>query len=167
MKTRLDDNWLVVKLKPNKINIAQKNLRRQNFLFYHPQFLSTIKRKSKFKNVLKPLFPNYMFIFLDDNNQHNYKINNTIGVSHIVRFGNAVPVIKGDTIHKIMASINQDSDNLPSQKFEIGQKIKIKNGPFSNFSGKIEDLSNENRVWILLDWLNNQVRVSIDKFNLI
>ena len=79
-------------------------------------------------------------------NQNIHKINNTLGVLHIVRFGNNVPIIKGNIIAKMMTKINQDSDNLLLPKFESGQKVRIKNGPFANFVGKIEDLSNENRV---------------------
>ena len=115
---------------------------------------------------MKPIFPDYMFIFLENKNQNIHKINNTLGVSHIVRFGNDVPVIKGNIIAKMMTKINQDSDNLLLPKFESGQKVKIKNGPFANFAGKIEDLSNENRDWVLLEWLGSQMRVSVSKLNL-
>jgi len=44
MKKQAKDKWLVVKLKPNKANIAKINLERQNYIFFYPQFLSTIKK---------------------------------------------------------------------------------------------------------------------------
>ena len=128
--------WLVAKLKPNKENIAMENLERQNFVFFYPQILSTIKRNLKFKNVIKPLFPNYIFISLSEGNQAWHKLNNTIGVAHIIMFGNKIPVIKEKDMRSLISSLNPMSENINSPTLKVDQLVKIKNGPFTNISGK-------------------------------
>ena len=43
---------------------------------------------------------------------------------------------------------------------------EITNGPFAQLIGKIEEIDADQRIWILLDILGTQTRVSINKLNL-
>ena len=50
--------------------------------------------------------------------------------------------------------------------FEKGMNAEITNGPFAQLIGKIEEIDADQRIWILLDILGTQTRVSINKLNL-
>ena len=43
---------------------------------------------------------------------------------------------------------------------------EIINGPFAQLIGKIDEINANQRIWILLDVLGTQTRVSINKRNL-
>ena len=45
--------------------------------------------------------------------------------------------------------------------------VEIKTGPFAHLIGKINEIDAKQRIWILLDILGTQTRVSINKLNLI
>ena len=43
---------------------------------------------------------------------------------------------------------------------------EITNGPFAQLNGKIDEIEANQRIWILLNILGTQTRVSIKNFNL-
>ena len=59
-------------------------------------------------------------------------------------------------------------NNTPkaADQFKIGMNAEITNGPFAQLIGKIEEIDADQRIWILLDILGTQTRVSINKLNL-
>jgi len=85
------------------------------------------------------VFLSYIFIAVNLEEKNWHKINNTRGISRIIAFGNKVPIIHNKLIDE-------------------------KNGPFAELSGKIDAIDSDKRIWILLDILGTQTRVSIDKF---
>ena len=73
-------NWYLIQTKPKQEKMASQNLINQNFEIYYP--------KTQIKNKVVALFPRYIFIQLDDQNQNLSPIRSTKGVANFVRFGN-------------------------------------------------------------------------------
>ena len=159
-------SWIIAKHKPNQYKIALINLERQNYEFFQPTFKTISRRQNKFKEIIKPVFPGYIFIAinLEENNWH--KINNTKGISNIIVFGNNIPLIKYELIQELKYRFS--SDNIPKADnlFIIGMNAIFSDGPFAHLIGKISELDDNQRIWILLDILGTQTRVSINRLNL-
>ena len=47
-----------------------------------------------------------------------------------------------------------------------GDEVRVIQGPFANFIGKIENLKADQRAWVLLDVMGKQTRVSISRGDL-
>jgi transcriptional antiterminator RfaH len=159
-------SYILVKSKPNQDEIALKNLGRQNFEFFQPTFKTISRVKNKFKEIIKPVFPGYIFIAINLEEKNWYKINNTRGVSSIIVFGNEIPLINSELIEELKDRFSLNSTLKDDNSFEVGMNAKISNGPFAQLNGRIEQIDADQRVWILLDILGNQTRVSISKLNL-
>ena len=160
-------SWIVARNKPNQDKIALINLERQNFEFFQPTFKTISRRQNKSKEIIKPVFPGYIFIAinLEENNWH--KINNTRGISSIILFGNEMPLISGELIKELKHNFLLNNDAKIVDQLKIGMTAKITKGPFAKLIGKIEEIDTDQRIWILLDILGTQTRVSINKLNLI
>ena len=61
----VDMNWYVVHTNPNKEEIAERHLIRQNYVIYFPRYKKIINHARKISTVVKPLFPRYLFIKID------------------------------------------------------------------------------------------------------
>ena len=159
-------SWIVARNKPNQDKIALINLERQNFEFFQPTFKTMSRRQNKFKEIIKPVFPGYIFIAinLEENNWHT--INNTRGISRILVFGNEIPLIRCELIKELQHRFSLNNDPKTADQFKIGMNAEITNGPFSKLIGKIDEIDTDQRIWMLLDILGNQTRVSINKLNL-
>ena len=159
-------SWIVARNKPNQDKIALINLERQNFEFFQPTFKTMSRIQNKFKEMIKPVFPGYIFIAIniEDNNWH--KINNTRGISRIIVFGNEIPLIHCQLIKELQHRFSLNNTPKAVEPFEVGMNAKITNRPFAQLIGKIEEIDADQRIWILVDILGTQTRVSINKLNL-
>lgn len=159
-------SWIVARNKTNQDKIALINLERQNFEVFQPTFKTISRTRNKFKEIIKPVFPGYIFIAinLEENNWH--KINNTRGISKIIVFGNEIPLVRSEFIEALKHRFSIDNVSKTAETFKVGMNAEIINGPFAQLIGKIEEIDADQRIWILLDILGTQTRVSVSKTNL-
>ena len=95
-----------------------------------------------------------------------HKINNTRGISSIIVFGNEIPLIRCELIEELKYRFSLDNIPKAEDRFEVGMNTEVITGPFAQLIGKIEKIDADQRIWILLDILGTQTRVSINKLNL-
>ena len=158
--------WIVARTKSNQDKVALINLERQNFDFFQPTFKTLSRRQNKFKEIIKPVFPGYIFVTINLEEKNWHKINNTMGISSIIVFGNEIPLICCELIEELKYRFSLNNTPKAADPFEIGMNAEITNGPFAQLIGKIEEIDADQRIWILLDILGTQTRVSINKLNL-
>lgn len=163
---RNSKSWVVARNKPNQDKIALINLERQNFEFFQPTFKTMSRVQNKFKEIIKPVFPGYIFISINLEEKNWHKINNTRGISRIIVFGNEIPLIHCELIKELQHRFSLNSSPKAVDPFEIGVNAEITNGPFAQLIGKIDEIDADQRIWILLDILGNQTRVSINRLSL-
>ena len=98
----------------------------------------------------RKLWPGYVFVdmvLLDENNRIIekpwYFIKETQGVIGFVGGEPPMPT-PTEEVESIKAQISQSEETeKPKVNFEVGETIKINNGPFLNFSGVIEEIDPE------------------------
>jgi transcriptional antiterminator NusG len=98
----------------------------------------------------RKLYPGYVFIdmaLLDENNRVIekpwYFIRDTPGIIGFVGGERPAPT-PADEIQSIKAQISESEDTeKPKVHFDVGETIKINDGPFLNFSGVIEEIEPE------------------------
>ena len=154
--------WYLLQHKPNNQNIALKNLERQGFESYYPLFDKTIRTSSKFKNTLSPLFPGYMFVNFDINESEWIKIKYTLGVLRIIGFNNKPSEVPIEIISALKQKYKRSNELLSAKNIKTGVNTKILKGPLSGFVGKIEEYDANSRIKILLEFMDNQKRISIN-----
>ncbi|MBD3646261.1 MAG: transcriptional activator RfaH, partial [Pseudomonadales bacterium] len=77
-------NWYVVQCKPNQDARAQENLNNQAFETFRP--LARVRRRCRgqLKSAIESLFPRYLFIHLDEQEEDWGPIRSTRGVANLV-----------------------------------------------------------------------------------
>ena len=159
-------SWIVAKLKPNHDKTAFTHLERQNFEFFQPTFKTLSRTRNSFKDIIKPVFPGYIFVAIELEEKKWHKLNYTRGISNIIVFGREIPVLHNELIQELKNRFAITSTSEVFNEFEVGMSAEITNGPFAQLNGKIDEIEANQRIWILLDILGNQTRVSLKNFNL-
>ncbi len=161
--------WYLLQHKPNKQNIALENLKRQGFETFFPLLEITKRSNSRFKNSSSPLFPGYIFVSFDIEDSSWIKIKYTVGVSRIVGFNSKPSEVPGYIILALKHKYKRSHELFSAKNIKTGLNTKILKGPLSGLVGKIEEYDTKSRIKILLEFMDNQKRISInvDKTDLI
>src|SRR5271157_2980261 len=80
--------WTLVATSQRKERCAQFNLERQGFVVYCPMVRRQIKHARLVSEVLRPLFPGYLFVQISQEATSWRPILSTIGVRALIRSGN-------------------------------------------------------------------------------
>ena len=156
-------NWYLVQLKPNGHRLAKTNLEKQGFNMFLPLQNVTKRSAHKFVDRLVPLFPGYMFVELDTTQNAWRKVNSTLGVARIVSLGGTPTPIPSEIVNEFISRCDGDGVLCPTQVLEFGQDVQVLRGPFANFVAQVEEISPDQRVWILIDLLGQSSRISVTK----
>ncbi len=109
-------------------------------------------KNEKSKEVVKNIFPGYLFVEMIMTDEAWYVVRNTPGVTGFIGSsgGGAKPFpVKQDEIEKILRRIGQ-SEKAVEVDFTVGDSVKILSGPFSGMEGKIESMNDDSQVATVL-----------------
>lgn len=155
-------NWYILQLKPNSYNIARINLNRQEFNVFLPMLNVTRRVARKYVERTEPLFPGYMFIEFDIREDLWRKVSSTLGVARIVSLAGKPTPVPTDIVNELMSRCDDDDTLRPLDDIQKGEDVKLVRGPFASFLAKVEEISPDQRIWLLLDILGQSSRVSVD-----
>lgn len=149
--------WYLLRCKRRQDECALERLERQGFTCYWPARTVERRRRGFLLNTREALFPSYIFIRLDYQNDGWSAIRSTRGVLHIVRF-NDYPVPVGD---QIIASIRARlATHAPEPYLQPGERVQITDGAFAQLEAVFLANDGEARVILLLNMLQQEQTLS-------
>ena len=109
-----------------------------------PDHEVTVVKKGKRVQKKKKYFPSYVLIKMEMNKDLYHMIKNMQKVTGFLgTTGNPAPVSDVE-IDKILGNIKEGSlTPEPSLSFEVGEQVKVCEGPFSSFSGLVEEVDED------------------------
>ncbi len=155
--------WYVVHTRPRQETVARTHLERQGFPVYLPMAQLNSLRSRRSVTTVTPLFPRYLFIYLDEKTDNWSPIRSTRGVANLVRFGYAPAVVPDGLIDLLRA--REGSDGLHELDYAVarpGDRIRIEGGPMAGYEAIFLAASGTERVLVLLDIMGKQVRLNVD-----
>ena len=109
-------------------------------------------KNEKSKEVVKNIFPGYLFVEMIMTDEAWYVVRNTPGVTGFIGSsgGGAKPFpVKEGEIEAILRRIGQ-SDKAVEVEFKVGDSVKILSGPFSGMEGVVDSMNDQNQVATVL-----------------
>lgn len=154
--------WVAVNTQPQRESIALENLRRQKFETYCPRILRRIRHARKARDVLCPMFPGYVFVGIESDQQHWRPIKSTIGVRSVVSCGDRLSLLSDAFIANLKAREIDGAIVRPESSYQVGQQVRIAGGPFDGLIGTIVEMDEKERLTVLMDLLSGRVKVHVD-----
>jgi transcriptional antiterminator RfaH len=145
----------VVQTKPRQEVIAETNLQRQSFEVYYPQIIEPRLQRGRWKEVIQPLFPRYLFVRLDLSLDNTAPIRSTQGVTTLVKFGELIRPLTDGFIEELKATADPETSLHQSQAplFQQGDDVTIVTGPLAGLKGVFQANTGTERVAVLLEIL--------------
>jgi transcriptional antiterminator RfaH len=153
-------SWHVVQTRPRSEDKAALHLQRQGFEVYLPRYLKRRSHARKVDFVPTPLFPQYVFVAVDLLTQRWRAVNSTVGVTRLICHGQLPVEVPRSVVDGLRR--RHDAGGFVRQHRDVltpGQKIRVRDGAFSDFLGSFESMNDGERVAVLLDLLGRKVRV--------
>tara|TARA_B100001250_G_scaffold323988_1_gene287508 strand:+ start:741 stop:1274 length:534 start_codon:yes stop_codon:yes gene_type:complete len=116
----------------------------ENILVPTENVLEMKDGKKKIKE--KVFFPGYLLIHLDMNKETKYIVENVNGVMSFVGSSGNPESLKPDEVKRFLG--DHDGGDGPikvteAAPFKVGDSVKVKDGPFIDFSGVVQEVSHE------------------------
>ena len=109
-------------------------------------------KNDKSKEVVKNIFPGYLFLDMIMTDEAWYVVRNTPGVTGFIGSsgGGAKPFpVAKEEIEDILRRIGQ-SDKKIEVEFKVGDTVKIVSGPFSGMEGVVDTMNDQTQVATVL-----------------
>jgi transcriptional antiterminator NusG len=146
--------WYVVHTLTGKEDAVKKSL--ENQLANDPvnaKFIGTIliptEKVSEIKEGEKKIterkfFPGYILVEMELNDKSWYLIKNTMGVTGFLGSKTKPVPLRDEEVSEIVEQTKEaKAKPVPKIVFKNGESVRIKEGPFKNFSGTIEETNLE------------------------
>jgi transcriptional antiterminator RfaH len=152
-------NWYALYTKSRKETSVASRLQGIGIEVLNPKLKSKKYRQNKFIETIEPLFPCYLLAKFDKG-RYFHLITYTRGVRYIVGKSNPI-VVHEEIINAIKERMEEDDTVVVRPgRFEKGDKVFIKDGPFKDFWGIFEKKTKgSERVIILLNAINYRLEL--------
>lgn len=167
LEKRANGFWCVVQSKPTKELFALRQLSNQGFEVYFPTLSKQIKRGRKYVVVDRPLFPRYLFVWIEANASPWRSLNGTLGVSSVVMMGGSPGRLPDGFVEALQLRLSEKVSDNSANDFKVGARVRVLGGPFDDLCGEVVSVDKTARVTILLDMLARQVPVTLNGGKLI
>ncbi len=163
--------WYLLASKPKDEERARLNLEQQGYTIYLPMVKRERRCRGKTTVNTEPLFPRYLFIKLDRENDNWAPIRSTYGVSGLVGFGstrtNYIPIPR-----QVVDSLKSHEDEFGIHQLERaewfceGNCVRITSGPFAEIEGVFMMDDGLHRSMVLIEMLGKQQHIAVENSQL-
>ncbi len=171
---RMEKNWYVVHTYSGYENKVKANLEKRVesmgmqdkiFRVVVPEEEETDVKNGKKKVVKKKVFPGYVLVEIIMTDDSWYVVRNTPGVTGFVGSsgsGSKPTPLLPDEITHVLKRMGME-EKVVEVDFELSETVKVKDGPFANFTGKIEELDvDKSKVKVLVNMFGRETPVELD-----
>ncbi len=110
------------------------------------------------------LYPGYVLVQMDMSDQLWHEVKNTPRVTGFVGGGNSPVPLTADEVNSILFRQQTSAERpRPKVNFERGEMVRIVDGPFANFSGKVDEINPErNTLRVMVTIFGRSTPVELD-----
>jgi transcription termination/antitermination protein NusG len=121
-----------------------------------------VKNGKKVKTTRK-FFPSYILVEMELTKETTHFIRNINGVTGFVG-GNTPQALRKDEVRRILGQQEESPIETVSEvPFQIGETVKIKEGPFKDFDGLVDEIHPEKqKVKVMVSVFGRQTPVEVD-----
>lgn len=114
------------------------------------------------KIVQRKVFPGYVLVRMTMDEDTWYQLRNTPGVTGFVSQDNKPLPLLGDIATTMMEEMEQEAPKV-TISFQMGDRVRIVEGPFADFTGEVDEVNNEKgKIKVLVSFFGRETPVELD-----
>jgi transcriptional antiterminator NusG len=162
--------WYVVHAYSGHEEKVKKNLeKRIESMDMHDQILEVFVpmedeieiKDGKRRHVQKRIFPGYILVKMIMSDESWYVVRNTPGVTSFVGSGSKPVPLQESELKSILKQVKQEPQIRV--EFQIGESVRVVDGPFADFLGKVDEINAEKgKLKVLVNMFGRETPVELD-----
>lgn len=166
--------WYVVhvysNMEKNVLQALEERIERSGLQHYFGRILVPSEevedrnKRGQRKVTERRIFPGYIFIEMELNDETWHLVRSTNRVTGFLGGGNRPTPISQSEVDKILAQIEEGGEKpRPKVLFEVGETLRVKEGPFADFNGTVEEVSyDKNKLKMTVTIFGRPTPVELD-----
>lgn len=126
-------------------------------------------RDGQRRTVARKIFPGYILVQMvelleddPDSTRSWFIVRNTPGVTGFVGSGTRPVPLEDDEVRRILSQMRVEQPRI-KVGFELGQSVRIVDGPFLDFVGQVDDINlDRGKVKVLVSFFGRETPVELD-----
>jgi transcription antitermination factor NusG len=161
---REDPHWYAARTRPNHERRVAERMVQRNIEHLLPLYTSLRQWKDRKVSLSMPLFPGYLFVrFCMRERVHVLEVP---GVAELVGIGSQPAPLADEEIRAIQDWVNLESRITPHPYLTIGNRARVRSGPFHGIEGIVVRSNSQTRLVISFSLIQRSVTLEIDQIEL-
>jgi transcriptional antiterminator NusG len=160
MGTATERLWLVAYTRARHEWAVARQLESKDVAFLLPKFARTARWSDRTKQVMAPLFPGYVFVNVSDDER--VRVLQSAGVVNILSMGDKPAPLRQEEVAMLRECVARPHAVEPHEFLRVGQRVRVKYGPFAGWEGILARKKTSSRLVIGLEQIMRSVSVDID-----
>jgi transcription termination/antitermination protein NusG len=114
------------------------------------------------RTVQRKVFPGYVLVEMQMSDDSWYVVRNTPGVTGFVGAGTRPTALEDSEVKRILKQMKMEAPKV-KVTFSRGERVKVVDGPFTDFIGVVDDINPEKgKVRVLVSFFGRETPVELD-----
>jgi len=132
------------------------------FKIFVPHQQKIVVSEGKKRSVDEKLFPGYIMILMVMSDDSWYVVRSTPGVTGFVGMGSTPTPLPASEVRTLMKFAKMEAPKFEA-KFRVGDSVKVNDGPFKDFLGKVDEVNDEQgKVRVLVSVFGRETPLELD-----
>jgi transcriptional antiterminator NusG len=119
-------------------------------------------RNGQRHTVQRKVFPGYVLVRMSMDDETWYALRNTPGVTGFVNVNNKPVPLAEQQVQAILKGMTAEAPKV-KMSFQLGDTVRIIDGPFADFRGEIDEINNEKgKIKVLVSFFGRETPVELD-----
>jgi transcription antitermination factor NusG len=153
-------HWLAAYTKARHEYVVARQLESKTVVFLLPTFVRSARWSDRVKCVKSPLFPSYVFVHVSDDER--VRVLQTAGVVNIVSVAGRPALLREAEVAMLRECVARPYEVEPHSFLRLGQRVRVKHGPFEGWEGILTYRKNAARLVVGLEQIMQSVSVDLD-----
>lgn len=116
----------------------------------------------KRREIKRKLYPGYVLVQMHLTDELHHLIQQTAGVTHFVGSADTPVPLKASEVGELLRSVGEESQK-PKAIWTVGQAVRVTEGPFNEFSGRVVEVNPEREtIKVLISIFGRETPVEVD-----
>lgn len=156
-------HWYAAYTKPNHEKKVAEQLHLRNIEQLLPLYSSMRQWKDRKVNLMRPLFPGYVFV--RTSLRERVRVLEVPGIASLVGFGNQPVCMPEEDIQFLRRCMNHKADVEPYPYPSVGSRVRVKSGPLAGLNGVVVRFKNRTRLVLSFDLIQRSAMVEADQMD--